>query len=102
VRGGIDVLAHPFRLFARGKMRVPTELYAPVAELLAEGGVAAEVNFHTHRPDPAFFEQCLERGVKLAMGSDAHAMWEVGHLHPHLDLLASRGAVSLRGANGGD
>jgi len=93
VSGGIGVLAHPFRLFDRGKMRVPTELYGPVAELLAAHNVAAEINFHTHRPDPAFFGRCLERGVRLSLGSDAHALREVGHLRPHLDLLASIGAT---------
>jgi len=84
---GIDILAHPFRIFRRSERGVPTELYEPVAQLLAAHGVAAEVNYHTNRPDPRFFERCLAHGVRIALGSDAHGLWEVGELHPHLALL---------------
>jgi histidinol phosphatase-like PHP family hydrolase/predicted MPP superfamily phosphohydrolase len=84
---GIDLLAHPFRYFRRAKMPVPTELYRPVAEALAVHGVAAEINYHTNEPDPAFFAMCLEHGVKIALGSDSHGLWEVGDLNPHLQLL---------------
>jgi histidinol phosphatase-like PHP family hydrolase/predicted phosphodiesterase len=88
VRSEVDILAHPFRLFRRAGLRVPEELFAPVAELLAEGGVAAEINFHTNEESPEFVAMCVERGVKLALGSDAHGLWEVGALWSHLDLLA--------------
>jgi histidinol phosphatase-like PHP family hydrolase len=84
---GIDILAHPFRIFRRSNRRVPTDLYEPVAQLLAAHSVAAEVNYHTNEPDPRFFERCLAHGVKIALGSDAHGLWEVGELHPHLKLL---------------
>ncbi len=84
---GVDILAHPFRYFRRAKMAVPTELYRPVAEALAAHGVAAEINYHTNEPDPAFFALCLELGVKIALGSDSHGLWEVGDLKPHLRLL---------------
>ncbi len=87
VTSGVEILAHPFRVFRRAKLPVPTELYGPVAELLAAHGVAAEINYHTNEPDPRFFEMCLERGVKIAIGSDAHGLWEVGDLNPHLGLL---------------
>jgi len=87
VRSGIDVLAHPFRVFRRAALSVPERLYEPVARLLAECGVAAEVNFHTNDPDPRFFSLCLRYGMKLAFGSDAHAPWEVGEFAPHLELL---------------
>jgi len=84
---GIDILAHPFRIFRRSSRGVPTDLYEPVAQLLAAHGVAAEVNYHTNEPDPRFFERCLAHGVKIALGSDAHGRWEVGEFHPHLTLL---------------
>jgi histidinol phosphatase-like PHP family hydrolase len=84
---GVHILAHPFRAFRRADLPVPTELYQRVAELLATHGVAAEVNYHTNEPDPRFFELCLEHGVKIALGSDSHALWEVGDLRPHLRLL---------------
>jgi len=91
--GGVDVLAHPFRVFIRKGREVPKELYRPVAEMLAAHGVAAEINFHTNQPDPEFFALCLELGVRLSVGSDAHAMWEVGALGPHLALLKQIGAA---------
>jgi len=84
---GVEVLAHPFRFFRRSGLEPPRDLYEPLAELLARYGVAAEVNFHTNEPDPEFFSLCLERGVKLALGSDAHHPSEVGDFHRHLHLL---------------
>jgi len=89
----IDVLAHPFRYFIRSNLEVPEELFKPMARLLAERKVAAELNYHTNRPDVRFFELCLEEGVKIALGSDAHYLEEVGEFTPHLELLRQAGAV---------
>jgi len=90
--GGIDVFAHPFRLFPRNDFECPAGLYGPVAELLAATNTAAELNFHYKTPnDPRFFEQCLSRGVKIALGTDAHALEEVGDLFPHLQVLRELG-----------
>lgn len=91
--GGVDVLAHPFRLFRRAGRPVPAGLSAEVAALLAARGAAAEINFHTNEPEPEFFALCLERGVKLATGSDAHALAEAGALLPHLELLRRLGVA---------
>jgi len=93
VAGGVDALAHPFRFFGRHERRVPTDLYRPLAGMLTAHGVAAEINFHTNEPDPAFFAICLAEGVKLATGSDAHARHEAGKLAPHLALLSEIGAL---------
>jgi len=87
----INVLAHPFRFFLRGGHRRPAHLYAALAGLLAARGVAAEINFHVNAPDPRFIEECLSRGVKLALGSDAHDMAEVGEFAPHLRVLSEAG-----------
>ncbi len=88
---GVDILAHPFRVFLRRKLEPPKELYIPVAEMLKESNTAAEVNFHTNKPDPEFFLICIERGVKIAFGSDAHNLYEVGEFYPHLKLIESIG-----------
>ncbi len=88
---GIDVLAHPFRFFHQKGLGRPTGLYRPLAELLAAHGVKAEVNFHHNEPDPEFFRICIELGVQLTLGSDAHELREVGHLLPHLRFLAQLG-----------
>ena len=91
--GGVDVLAHPFRVFLRKQREVPKQLYRPVAEILAAHGIAAEINFHVNRPDPEFFALCLELGVKLSVGSDSHAMHEVGALEKHAGLLQELGVA---------
>jgi len=87
----IQVLAHPFRFFARKGLNKPADLYAAVADRLAAAGVAAEINFHSNEPEPAFFEACLKRGVRLALGSDAHDVVEAGDMAPHLRFMQSIG-----------
>lgn len=87
----IHVLAHPFRFFPRSKLEMPRHLFGPVAQLLADSGVAAEVNFHTHTPDPEFIRQCVERKVKLALASDTHDLAEAGEFWPHVNVLRQAG-----------
>jgi histidinol phosphatase-like PHP family hydrolase len=92
-RAGIDVLVHPFRYFLRKNRPVPTELYRPLAEMLSSENVAAEINFHGNKPDPEFFAICLELGVRISIGSDAHNQLEIADLLPHLDLLRQLGVL---------
>lgn len=89
LRGGVDVLAHPFRYFLRNKLPVPEELFQPLAELLAEFNTAVELNYHTNSNDPRFFEICVDLKVPISLGSDAHNLCEVGALNRHLELLKS-------------
>ncbi|MDD3117927.1 MAG: metallophosphoesterase [Victivallales bacterium] len=86
LRSGVQVLAHPFRIFRRAGLSCPEDLFVPVAKLLQRYGVAAEVNYHTNDPEPEFFRECLRRGVKISFGSDAHNLYEVGELSPHLSF----------------
>lgn len=90
---GVHVLAHPFRIFPWSNLAKPKELYEPVAELLRRSGTAAEINFHQNDPEPEFFELCLKKGVKLALGSDSHNLYEVGFFLPHFRLLAELGVA---------
>lgn len=83
----VDILAHPWRFFVRKKQRTPSELYATLAQMLADTNTAAEINFHTNSPGPAFFAECIERGVKISLGSDGHALWEAGLFSRHLNVL---------------
>jgi histidinol phosphatase-like PHP family hydrolase len=83
----INVLAHPLRFFRQSGLTCPSHLFAPLADMLAAAGVAAEINFHVQEADALFFEACLERGVKLALGTDAHDAAETAELMPHLALL---------------
>jgi len=87
----IDVLAHPFRFFARNKLALPVHLYPVVADLLADSGVAVEVNFHTNQPDPNFIRLCAEKEVKIALASDTHDLAEAGEFWPHVNVLRQAG-----------
>ena len=64
---GVDILAHPWRFFRREKRPTPKELYGDLADILAATDTAAEINFHTNAPDPAFIAECIARGVKIAL-----------------------------------
>ena len=92
----VDVLAHPFRFFLRNGLARPTGIYRDVARLLAANDVAAEVNVHANDPDPVFFRRCLEEGVRITLGSDAHYLTAVADLGPHLRFLESIGAPMPR------
>lgn len=96
---GIDVLAHPFRVFSRNGGLPPDYLLAPLADLLAARGVAAEMNFHTQTPIPAFVQICLEKGVRLSLGTDSHRLSEVAEFWPHLQLLDALGVARSELAN---
>ena len=78
-------------LFRRSSLDAPHHLFAPLVALLKENNVAAEINFHTNEPPLEFVKLCLECGVKLAFGSDAHNLYEVGEFYPHLKLLEAAG-----------
>jgi len=88
---GVDVVAHPFRLFRRAGYDPPAELYAPTADLLRQYSAAAELNFHINQPPAAFVRMCLERGVRISLGSDAHNLYEVGEFADHLQVLREAG-----------
>ena len=91
VHSGIHVLAHPFRVFNRAKFEAIDSFFDPMVSLLKEARVAAEINFHTQNPNPEFFRRCLAAGVQLALGSDAHNLYEIGEFTPHLALLRECG-----------
>lgn len=92
IAGGIDILAHPFRVFSwDGVGEKPEALFDPLVRLLKENNVAAEINFHRNRPDPVFTRKCIDAGVKIALGSDSHNLYEVGFFQPHLRFLREIG-----------
>jgi len=87
----IKVLAHPLRFFTWSNLQTPKHLYPVVADLLADSGVAAEINFHNYQTDPEFIRCCVEKNVKIALASDAHALQEVGEFVPHVEVLKQAG-----------
>ena len=88
---GLDVLAHPFRIFNRSQRPVPEQLFLPMIDLLRKNNVAAEINFHGDIPPAQFFKLCIEAGIKLSLGSDSHNLCDIGEFVPHLELLKTIG-----------
>ncbi len=86
---GVDIIAHPFRLFLRAGMNPPKNEYKTVVDILRKNCIAAELNFHYNSPDEAFFKMCVENGVKISLGSDAHSLLEVCDLDEHFSMLRS-------------
>lgn len=87
----IRILAHPFRYFPWYQRRVPRHLYKPVARMLKQAGVAAEINHHKNVFELDFFRECLSEGVKLSLGTDAHVTRQAGDLWAHLETLKALG-----------
>jgi histidinol phosphatase-like PHP family hydrolase len=84
---GIDILAHPVRWLVARENPMLGEMFDPLAQILADTRVAAEINFHKAPPPDQFVEACLKRGVKFTLGSDAHTTGQVGLLGAHVELL---------------
>lgn len=91
LKSGVKILAHPFRVFLRAKQKTPEYLFEELSAMLKEHGVSPEINYHTNTPETEFFKLCLDKGLKLAFGSDSHNLYEVGEFAPHLDFLKSCG-----------
>ena len=90
--GQIQVLAHPFRVFSwNGRGEKPRQAFAPLIRLLRQNNVAVEINFHHNLPDPEFISGCIDAGIKISLGSDAHALWELGAFAFHLEFLRRLG-----------
>lgn len=86
---GVDILAHPFRVFRRNKLPIPQDLFEPVAEKLVRSHTAAEINFHTNRPPAEFIQLVVKKGGKISFGSDSHNLYEVGFFKMHYDFCRS-------------
>lgn len=87
----IQILAHPFRYFPWYKHDIPRHFYRPVAKRLAEKKIAAEINHHANPFELDFFKICLEEGVKLSLGTDAHITRNIADMLPHLETLEALG-----------
>jgi histidinol phosphatase-like PHP family hydrolase len=84
---GINILAHPTRLFQRMPGSAPAWLIDRIVALLKKHDVAAEINFHKQITEPELVLACLDQGVKMTLGSDAHELWEIAEFAQHLELL---------------
>lgn len=90
---GLEVLAHPFRILLNAGHEVDAELMEWTVDQAAKHGAAVEINSHKPYPehDLAMMKLALQKGVKLAIGSDAHNSREFGEFGYHRELLKQAG-----------
>ncbi|MEM2865682.1 MAG: PHP domain-containing protein [Candidatus Hadarchaeales archaeon] len=86
------VLVHPLYYNKSLLPWIPREEMEEFVEELAEAGVAVELNSKYRAPDKEFLQECLRRGVKLSIGTDAHHAKEIGMVDWQLSLLRRLGA----------
>ena len=83
---GLPVLAHPLRILKKYHCDA-RPVYRQLVKILKEYNMAAEINCHQDLPEPEFYRLCLDSGVKLVFGSDAHNLRDFGFLQPHIEFL---------------
>lgn len=96
VKTPISVMAHPLRVIWKGSSggsRLSHDDYLWLADLLKEHNIAAEMNFHSNNPDPEFFRICLEKDVRISLGTDSHNLAGIGEFYPHLKMLDELNAL---------
>ncbi len=93
---GVEILAHPFRYLMSNKIAVADEDVYWVVEEAAAHGVALEVNSHYVFPelDRLMVRECLAKGVRIAIGTDAHRWNEVTDFSYHDRILSECGVVT--------
>lgn len=91
-RWRFDVLAHPFQFNRYLAPYLKREELEDFVRLMAERGVALEVNLKYRVPDLELLKLCLREGVKLSVGTDAHRAGEVGRVDWPLGMLKRAGA----------
>ena len=96
IETGIQVLAHPIRLLRHCKIPTTREAVLPIIRCAVQNGVALEMNGHHHAPDPAFFRLALDEGAKISLGTDSHALHELGDFTAHQRVLDDLGISTPR------
>jgi len=88
----VDILAHPFFLHEPLLPHLSLEDVKEFLRLAGDRGVAMEVNAKYRYPGADFISLCLQEGVKLSVGSDAHSAADVGRVDWPLAELGRAGA----------
>jgi len=94
---GIDILAHPTRIFRQQGFSVPEEIIDPIIEKAISYGVALELNGHSRDPDEIFIKRCLEKGAKIVWGTDCHRLEEFGNFDFHRTILRKAKVLLYKG-----
>jgi histidinol phosphatase-like PHP family hydrolase len=87
----IDILAHPTRGLRKAGIAIPNHYPDLIIEKALSRGIALEVNAHSLDPNSIFLRKCLEKGIKLAFGTDSHSLKEFGDFSYHKLILQEAG-----------
>jgi putative hydrolase len=87
----IHVLAHPAGMYQRRYGAFPRHLWRRILEASLERSVAVEINSSYLVDVAAFLELCEEINPYVSIGSDVHALDEIGRCR---DMLLERGVVT--------
>jgi len=96
MRLGVEILAHPFRYLVSSKIPVVDEDVFWIVDLAAAHGVALELNSHYVLPDldRLMVRESLAKGVRVAVGTDAHRWSEVTDFTYHDRILTECGVTT--------
>lgn len=96
---GVHALAHPFREWRQKQRDVPVAIIEWLVETALDAGVALELNCHYKVPecDLPMLRLCVEAGVPIAIGTDAHRAAEFGDFSYHEALLRQAGVTDADG-----
>ncbi|MBU6367435.1 MAG: DNA polymerase/3'-5' exonuclease PolX [Gemmatimonadetes bacterium] len=96
----VDILAHPTGRLLGGRAGARFD-FAEVCRVARGEGVMLEVNAHPERLDldDAMVRTALEHGVRLTLGTDAHAVAELGAMHWGVDQARRGWATAADVAN---
>jgi histidinol-phosphatase (PHP family) len=106
--GLFDILSHPdlVKIWGEGRSvpeKDPRTYFEPVAEAIAESGIAVEISTAGLRkpvgeiyPDRMYAEMCIEAGAAFALSSDAHTPEQVGFGYDRaLEYMADLGIEEI-------
>ncbi|MFN4133085.1 MAG: hypothetical protein ACK4GQ_01790, partial [Candidatus Hadarchaeales archaeon] len=88
-----DILAHPFHFHSDLLPHLSPSEVREFVKLVAQKEVAVEINVKYKAPNLGLLQMCLEEGVLLSIGSDAHRVAEAGEIGWALEILEKIGAT---------
>ena len=91
INSGIDVLGHPFRWISN-QLPVSKEVVRQIVREAKNAGIAMELNGHfVVSTDIDMLQTCVEFGVPVSIGTDSHALKEIGDFSYHLSTIDAAG-----------
>lgn len=91
INSGIDVLGHPFR-WINNQFPVSKETIRQIVREAKNAGISMELNGHYVVPTDIYMLQtCVEFGVPISIGTDSHALAEIGDFSYHLATIEAAG-----------